>query len=217
MKKLFVWDLHGTLEQGNHLAVVSISNEVLRCFGHAERFTDEDGMALYGKKWYEYFTWLLGEDAYEQAMRLQEACFELSEINPEMQCDGIEPTPHAIEVLSAIDGKHHQILISNTRPATLETFLKVLSLDEFFPSGRAFAVDQHSRDARRTKAQVLAEFLGDAHDYDDIVIVGDSPSDMRLKEVSGGSCYLFAHPEFEFRECESDYRIRDLRRLLPAV
>ncbi|MET8003722.1 HAD family hydrolase [Nonomuraea glycinis] len=217
MKKLFVWDLHGTLEQGNHLAVIDISNEVLRRFGHTERFTREDGIKLYGRKWYEYFTWLLGDDAYEQAMLLQEACFELSEVNPAMQCDGIAPTPHAVEVLHAIGGKHHQILISNTRPANLAIFLEALQLGEFFPDGRAFAVDQHSRDTRRTKAEVLAEFLGDAHDYDEIVIVGDSPGDMRLKEVGGGRSYLFAHPEFEFRECESDFRIRDLRKLLRVV
>jgi phosphoglycolate phosphatase-like HAD superfamily hydrolase len=217
MRKLFVWDLHGTLEWGNHRAVIDISNAVLERFSHTERFTYEDGVVLYGKKWYEYFTWLLGEDRYERAMELQEACFELSETNPNMQCNGISPTPYAIEVLTAINSKHDQILISNTRPATLATFVKALNLGEFFPEGTTFAVDQHSRDAKRTKANVLAEFLGDDHDYDEIVIVGDSPSDMQLKEVSGGSSYLFTHPEFDFRDCESDHQIRDLRGLLSVV
>ena len=216
MRKLFVWDLHGTLEWGNHRAVIDISNEVLGSFGYTERFTHENGITLYGKKWYEYFTWLL-DDGYERAMQLQEACFELSESNPNMQCHGIAPTPHAFQVLAAINNKYDQILISNTRPATLATFVKVLGLDEFFPEGMAFAVDQHSRDAQRTKANVLAEFLDDGHDYDEIVIVGDSPSDMRLKEVCGGSSYLFTHPGFEFRECEPDHRIRDLRELLVAL
>jgi len=218
MKKLFVWDMHGTLEQGNHLAVIDISNEVLARFGYTERFTYDDGITLYGKKWYEYFTWLLGgEDSYETAMELQEVCFEVSESNPNMQCNGIEPTPHAVEVLAAINGKHDQILISNTRPATLATFIKVLNLESFFPDGKAFAVDQHSRDAQRTKAHVLADFLAASHEYDEIVIVGDSPSDMRLKDVGGGQSYLFTHPEFEFRECDSDHRIRDLRTLLSVV
>lgn len=217
MGKLFVWDLHGTLERGNHRAVIDISNEVLGRFGHTERFDYADSIALYGKKWYEYFTWLLGEDEYAQAIELQEACFELSESNPNMQCNGIEPTPHAAETLAAIGRRHDQILISNTRPATLAIFLKVLSLEEFFPEGTAFAVDQHSREAERTKAHVLAEYLGRRDRYDHIVIIGDSPSDMRLAEVGGGSRYLFTHPGFRFRECEADHRIRDLRRLLPAV
>ncbi len=216
-KKLFVWDLHGTLEWGNHNAVIDISNEVLRRFEHAERFSYDDGVALYGKKWYEYFTWLLGEDSYDHAMELQEACFVLSESNPNMQCNGIEPTPHAMEVLAAIGDKHDQILISNTRPATLITFVKALNLGDFFPEGTAFAVDQHSRDTKRTKDDVLAEFLADSHDYDEIVVIGDSPSDMRLTGVSGGRSYLFSHPGFEFRECESDHRIRDLRKLLSVV
>ncbi|MFA1541358.1 HAD family hydrolase [Actinomadura monticuli] len=217
MGKLFVWDLHGTLERGNHRAVIDISNEVLRRFGHHRRFTHADSIDLYGKKWYEYFTWLLGDDAYAHAMELQEACFEMSESNPNMQCEGIEPTPHAPEVLAAVGGRHEQILISNTRPATLAIFLKVLRLEEFFPEGTAFAVDQHSRDAERTKAHVLRDHLAGGPRYDEIVIIGDSPSDMRLAEVGGGSRYLFTHPEFRFRDCEADHRIRDLRELLTAV
>ncbi|MFA1545012.1 HAD family hydrolase [Actinomadura chokoriensis] len=217
MGKLFVWDLHGTLERGNHRAVINISNQILERFGHSERFSHADGITLYGKKWYEYFTWLLGDDAYARAMELQEACFELSESNPNTQCNGIEPTPHAPEVLSAVRRRHDQILISNTRPATLAIFLKVLRLEEFFPGGTAFAVDQHVRDAERTKAHVLAEYLAGRGRYEEIVIIGDSPGDMRLAEVGGGSRYLFTHPGFRFRDCEADHRIRDLRKLLPAL
>ncbi|MFD0683270.1 HAD family hydrolase [Actinomadura fibrosa] len=217
MKKLFVWDLHGTLEQGNHRAVIDISNHVLAAYGHAERFSHADSITLYGKKWFEYFTWLLGEDEYVRAMELQEACFELSESNPNMQCDGIEPTPHAAEVLAAIQARHDQILLSNTRPATLSIFLKVLRLERFFPEGTAFAVDQHTRDARRTKADVLTEYLRGARDYDEIVVVGDSPSDMGLTAISGGTGYLFTHPGFVFRECEATHRIRDLRAVLSAL
>jgi phosphoglycolate phosphatase-like HAD superfamily hydrolase len=215
--KLFVWDLHGTLEYGNHHAVIDISNAVLTCHGYREQFSYEDGQKLYGLKWYEYFTWLLGEGAYQQAMELQDACFKLSETECEMQRRWMQPTPHVLDVLAAIGRRHDQILISNTRTNTLELFLDVLGLKNFFPPGSAFAVDQHTRAAVRTKVDVLREFLGARREYEQLVIVGDSPSDMRLKEVSGGVACLFAHPEFQFRECPADRRIRDLRDLLELV
>lgn len=215
--KLFVWDLHGTLEHGNHRAVVDISNEVLAQRGYTQRFTYGDGSDLYGLKWFEYFTWLLGDKAYDQAMELQDACFELSESNPEMQYRWVEPTPHASEVLAEIAEKHDQILISNTRPATLDVFLKTLDLESFFPAEKAFAVDQHTRDARRTKADILAEYLDHHPPYDEVVVIGDSPSDVRLREVGGGRAYLFTHADFQFRACDPDHRIRDLRGVLAAV
>jgi phosphoglycolate phosphatase-like HAD superfamily hydrolase len=216
--KLFVWDLHGTLERGNDRAVVDISNQVLESNGFRERFTYEDGQALYGRKWYEYFVWLLGDHSYERALRLQEECFTLSESDPQLQYQHIEPTPYVAEVLSAISLRHDQILISNTRAATLDVFVKALELESYFPHDKAFAVDQHMADAVRTKADALHEYLAEQHvAYDQVVIIGDSPSDMELKRIAGGLTYLYAHPEFQFRECAADFRIRDLREVLTQV
>jgi phosphoglycolate phosphatase-like HAD superfamily hydrolase len=215
--KLFVWDLHGVLERGNDHAVIDISNEVLAEFGYDHRFQYDDGQRLYGQKWYEYFAFLLRDEPHERHMELQEACFALSEERPELQCRWMEPTPQVADVLKTIAAKHQQILISNTRQGTLDMFLKLLELADFFSPGRAFAVDQHVQHATTTKRDVLAEFLTTWSHFDELVIIGDSPSDMRLAEVAGGTTYLFAHPEFAFRECRSDFRIRDLRDVLERV
>jgi phosphoglycolate phosphatase-like HAD superfamily hydrolase len=216
--KLFVWDLHGTLEQGNDRAVVDISNRVLRSNGFRERFTYEDGQALYGRKWYEYFHWLLGERSYDRALQLQEECFELSECNPQLQYQHIQPTPHAAEVLSAISLKHDQIIISNTREATLDLFIKALELESHFPYDKAFAVDQHMADAIKSKADALRDYPAERPArYEELIFIGDSPSDMEIKLVPGGLSYLYAHPEFSFRQCVADYRIRDLREVLAQV
>lgn len=61
---------------------------------------------------------------------------------------------------------------------------------------------------------VLTDYLRGSDEYEQIVIIGDSPSDMRLKRVAGGVTYLYAHPDFAFRNCEADHRIRDLRKVL---
>jgi len=212
--KLFVWDLHGTLEKGNERAVIDISNSVLNRFGYSRRFSYADNPQLYGRKWYEYFEWLFEGNDHGRDLTLQEACFELSENNPEMQCRWIRPTPHAPDVLERIMSAHQQILISNTRTETLKVFVDALGYGEFFSSENAFAVDGHAECPASSKEDVLAEFLRDTGDYEKIVIIGDSPSDMKLKKVAGGVTYLFAHPDVEFRQCDADHRIRDLRLVL---
>jgi phosphoglycolate phosphatase-like HAD superfamily hydrolase len=218
MRKLFVWDLHGTLETGNDRASIDTSNAALEQFGYSERFTYADGAKLYGLKWYEYFEWLLGNESHERHLELQDASFELSEKRPDLLYHWMQPTEHSHEVLTQIGRRHQQILISNTRNATLAIFLKLLGIEGFFAGGRAIAVDAHARAAKRDKTDVLREYLAASDEqFEELVVIGDSPSDMRLGEVFGGLRYLFTHPGFEFRPCAADYRIRDLRKVLVEV
>jgi phosphoglycolate phosphatase-like HAD superfamily hydrolase len=216
--KLFVWDLHGTLEKGNERAVIDISNHVLERFGHAERFSYADNSQLYGRKWYEYFAWLFATPDHNRDLTLQDACFSLSESSPEMQCRWVRPTPHALAVLRDIKSRHCQVLISNTRAETLKVFIDALGYGDFFSSGNAFAVDGHTERPVNSKADVLADYLRDADNkFEEIIIIGDSPSDMKLTKVAGGVTYLFAHPDVEFRQCDAHHRIRDLREVLEQL
>lgn len=215
--KLFVWDLHGTLEKGNECAVIDISNQILDHFGYRERFSYADNPQLYGRKWYEYFAWLFKDSDHDRDLKLQDACFRLSESSPELQYRWVRPTEHATDVLSRIRSQHHQILISNTRVSTLKVFIETLRYEDFFSSGNAFAVDGHSERPALSKEDVLTDYLHDAVAFEQVVIIGDSPSDMRLKNVAGGITCLYTHPEFAFRDCESDRRIRDLRQVLELV
>ncbi len=213
--KLFVWDLHGTLEKGNDRAVVDVSNRVLQQNGFVERFTYQDGAKLYGRKWYEYFEWILPNESYDVWAKLQDDCFRASESEIELQCKWLKPADHALEVLASIADHHdwHQILISNTRAANLKIFVDALGLGEFFPDGSRFAVDGHTLDGRATKRNVLEDYL-EGKDYQQLIFIGDSPSDVRLTEVAGGTSYLYANGDFPFRECDADYKVRDLREIL---
>ena len=44
--KLFVWGLHGTLEQGNEDAAIEVSNLALEQHGYKQRFKPEDSRTL---------------------------------------------------------------------------------------------------------------------------------------------------------------------------
>ncbi len=188
--KLFVWDFHGVLEQGNDKAVIYISNAVLRAAGHAARFTMSDSKRLYGLKWHEYFTTLLPEISAKESMALQAACFNYAENNIDVIRKHIRPSPHAKRMLASIvKAGHDQIVISNTRPSDLIWFLDAVGMREYFPEGKALGVNSHEHFSDKISA--LTHYLH-SKSYTHIVIVSDSLSDMSLKDVAGGITYLYS-------------------------
>ncbi len=214
---LFVWDFHGTLEQGNELAVLEITNHVLALQGHTQRLSETDCQRLYGALWYEYFEHVLPQEPYERHVQLQEAAFRHSHDHPEILRRHTKPNRHAHFVLDSIaENGHDQIVVSNTLPASLDLFLETVNMKKYFPDGRALAVNSHARQPARTKQDVLREFLA-GKEYQKIISIGDSPKDVELATVHGGVSYLYTHHGRPFRDCQAHHRIRDLRDVLQEV
>jgi len=217
MKKLFVWDLHGTLEQGNEEAVIELSNMALEQMGYKQRFLLESSRDLYGLKWYEYFERLLPDEPHERHIELQVASFALSDANPEIIARHMRPSAYAHDVLATIAASPHgQILISNTIPTAVPLFLGALGMNHFFDTGNAFSINAHAREAQRTKEDALAEYLANKQ-YDKLVVIGDSNTDLRLAKAHGATAYLYAHPGYAFRAEGGDFRINDLREVLNEI
>jgi phosphoglycolate phosphatase-like HAD superfamily hydrolase len=218
MAKLFVWDLHGTLERGNERAVIEISNVVLERAGFAERFSDADAFRLYGRKWHEYFAWLLPGEPEDRWFTLQDACFKFSAEDVEIQGRWMRPAPHAHAVLRAI-GKHHdQVVVSNTRPHNLLIFLERLGLTEFFPVGRRLGVDNHARRGPSSKTDALHEYMATQGTMcDQIIVIGDSTSDIDLARASHGVSYLYDPQGDSALAPMADVVVRDLRGVLRAI
>lgn len=214
--KLFVWDLHGTLEQGNDKAVIAISNQVLEQFGHKKRFSPRDAERLYGLKWYEYFEDLLPELTHDQHLALQIACFEASERSTDLIAKYMQPSPYALEVLQTIKSKHHQILISNTVPATIPRFVKALGMQDYFDHTNAFAANAHAKGAERTKLDILTEYLQNKA-YDRVIVIGDSAGDVAFGRAAEGTMYLYTHQGWKPRATGGDYEINDLRLVLQEM
>ena len=215
--KLFVWDLHGTLEKGNEDAVIELSNMALEQLGHAERLTTEDSQRLYGLKWYEYFAQLLPDESHERHVELQALSFELSDKNVDLIARYMRPSTHAHEVLERLQESHHkQILISNTIPTTVPLFVGALNMERFFTVENAFSVNAHAKEALRCKEDALDEYLV-GKKFDEIIVIGDSATDLRLAEHAGATSYLYAHPGYKFRADGGDHRIHDLREVLKSL
>lgn len=214
--KLFVWDFHGVLEKDNDLAVLDISNQVLAQAGYKEQFSDEDNKKFYGLKWYEYFERLLPTLRHEEHLALQAACFTFAENHLEVLAKHIKPNDHAIDVLKAIyEAGHDQIILSNTRPNDLLWFVDAVSIKPYFSDEKIIGVNAHEKHGNKQEA--LKDYLQDKN-FDEIVHIGDSESDMKLKEVDGGITYFYNHPHIVPQEkVVADRVINDLLEVLREV
>ena len=208
--KLFIWDFHGVLEAGTENTVYEISNQVLTDFGYKEQFTLKENHDLFGRKWYEYFEYLLPHESHERHLTLQQASFEMSDSRPDLMAKHVRPNEQAHDVLGVIAKKHRQIIISNTKPSSLNLFLDAAQMTDYFGPENAFAVDLHSRDTSRTKRHVLDAYLL-GHPADSLITIGDSARDMELTKPPEGVRYLYARPDRQFKAAEAEYRIHDLR------
>lgn len=216
MAKLFVWDFHGVLEKDNEHAVMEISNKVLKNLGYKEQISKELNQKLYGQKWYEYFEYLLPGESHAVHIKIQQACIAYEQKHPEIVGNSIKPNDHAHQVLDAIRASiHDQILISNMSDVALDMFMNSIKITKYFKN-RAFSCNTHSGKKTYTKHERLKSYL-DSKNFEELVIIGDTPNDISLQNVAGGITYLYAHSHLSFPECKPRYRISDLREVLREV
>ncbi len=219
MKKLFVWDFHGTLEKGNENASREITNKTLAKFGYARRLSKKEAIKLYGKKWYEYYEYLLPDEPHEIHLKLQESSFEWPDAEA-IVAKHMKPNNHSSEVVRSIRDKGHaQVLLSNTTEHALPIFIRLAGLSEYFNKGNAFAIAAHSRDAVTTKIQVLEKFINDNNLEHHLVVIGDSLKDMELAERENAKGYFYRHAgsEINMKWPVNIKPINDLRKVLNEV
>lgn len=216
--KLFVWDFHGVLEKGNDDGVLEITNLALVRHGHDRQMSRKEAELLSGRRWHEYFVFMLPGLSQEEYIKLQTTCFEITQNQPEMVAKHIKLNDHADHVLKTIQNTNHcQILISNSVPQSLDLFVKMVGIEQYFPPARRFGADSHQQ-TKITKKHCLEEFLQGKDHFEQIISIGDSPGDMALVEDNPkGLGYLYTHPTKTHRDAKCHYKIHDLRQVLEAL
>jgi phosphoglycolate phosphatase-like HAD superfamily hydrolase len=212
---LYVFDFHGVLEKGTEKAVMEVSNMALKSKNYSCTISHEDAIKYYGLKWDEIFQKALNISK-EKAAELYEECKRIDDSNPQIITKCTKQNDNASGVLDEIlRQKNDYILISNTRPKALKEFIKSANLEKYFNENNSFGVNKHEKGQELSKEAVLKEFLAQKS-YEKIIIIGDSPKDIELKNVSPGNSttFLYTHPGMDFKDCEADYKIRDLMEIL---
>jgi phosphoglycolate phosphatase-like HAD superfamily hydrolase len=214
--KLFVWDFHGVLEKDNEKAVKEISNIILRRAGFSEQLTDQQNEEYLGLKWYEYFEHLLPNISKEKCLELQADCLIYHEADPSILAKNIKPNDYAAEVLETIGSLgHQQIIISNTRQNDLIWFLETVGMKKFFQEENIIGVNAHQ--THSTKIDALKDFIGDKN-FDEIIVIGDSESDLELGRAVNAVTYFYRHPNRKHHETHNaDFVINDLRDIFHSI
>ncbi len=215
--KLFVWDFHGVLEKGNRNSVLEITNLALERNGFPPKLTVEENNQWYGKKWFQYFEYLLPNESHDTHMKMQLTCFEIEKEKPEILNHYIKTNDYAIDVLEKISNKYLQILISNCHQEALFNFILMTKINKFFNSKNTFSTNSHIFPEQVSKKEIFLDYVKKFPKFDQFVTIGDSPGDMEIIEKNMGSRYLYSHPGQEFRNCDSDYKIHDLREVLKEI
>jgi phosphoglycolate phosphatase-like HAD superfamily hydrolase len=215
--KLFIWDFHGVLEKGNENSVWEISNLALKKLGFTREMSIEENNQLYGKKWFQYFEYLLPSESHETHLKLQATCLEIEEEKPELVSKHIKTNDYVFEILETISQKHHQILISNSHSEALNNFISLTKLNRYFTENNTFSTNSHLHPEKITKKDILINYLKDNPIFDEFVTIGDSPVDMEIVGKNQGKHYLYSHPHLNFRDCDADFKIHDLREVLKEI
>ncbi|MFA5303181.1 MAG: HAD family hydrolase [Candidatus Nanoarchaeia archaeon] len=212
MNTLFVFDFHGVLEKGTEKAVTMVSNIALERLGYDFKISHEEIMKHYGHKWHDIFLQTVPKISYDEAYSLYKECLIVDELFPNLILENTKQNDNAKKAIETIiKNKDEYILISNTNPNALKTFVKAAELENYFNENNSFAVNQHDNGVSLTKENVLRNYLN-GKSYEKIIIIGDSPGDIELKKVSphNSVTFLYTHPGINFRDCEADHKIRDL-------
>ena len=106
-----------------------------------------------------------------------------------------------------------KILVFKLRKKDLILF----KIGDFFNSRNTLSTNSHLVPEQLTKKKVLQDYLQKSIKYDGIITIGDSSQDMEVIAKGEGLRYLYSHPGYDFRECESDYKIHDLRDVLKEI
>lgn len=215
--KLFVWDFHGVLEKNNDLALLEITNIILEKNNYKERIDRRLGKKLYGKRWYQYFEYLLPKESYATHIDLTHQCFIYNDSHPEISEKYMKESKYAKMVLNRIAKKHDQILVSNTNTDTLLLYLKTVGLDKIFPENKIFGTDSHRSKSTKTKTEYLEEYVKKFGKFEDIIVIGDALEEMKMAAALRAKFYLYAHKGKNFRDCPCNNKIRDLRAIIKLI
>ncbi len=204
---VILWDIDGTLMRIKRPNSTSPHKNVLRKQGHT---FDSSVTGLSGRTDYEVFQELtkgeLDRNMLSKAFNeLEEESLRLDEISTFDLCPGVQGV---LKTLTSI-GWAHGILTGNT-PGRLAAKLEMARIEDSFSQNLLFGCE--FGDSRELIAHRAREFLS-KHNFSNVVVLGDTPSDITAARLSDFSVISVATGNFSVSELSSykpDLLLRNL-------
>lgn len=215
MPRLYAFDLHETLIDGNIWPLLETTNGSLAYHGKEKRY-DIDGIKkMRGKPWSDFFRALYPGLTQEEADSMVVYARELALKNDmEIVRKYIRPMDNSLKLLNEIRGRGDEIaIISNTINRNLKIYLEIVGMYNLvdYVLGITEEEEEKGFDTVASKGGRLRGLL-EGKQYEKIVMVGDTKDDVRAgNSVDATSIYF--NPSGETME-EADYSISDLLHVL---
>ncbi len=213
MSVLYVWDFHGTLEEGTIKQAEYVTNKIRR-ENNLSILNKEDLYFLFGEHWLLWFKYK-EEISNEYAEKMYNSAQKLA-LNTIKTF--INPKAYAGEVLKNIKKNNGvNIVVSNTKLEKLYEYTEHTGLTEYFDYFIGNNdINIHEERVEDYKYKKVKNYL-DNHVFEKIVCIGDQETDIllgkKLNKIIPTITYrIYDHEKPE--TTEADYIINDLRKIL---
>ena len=210
--KLFAWDFHGTLEQGNINATHEVCKIVLKEFDKRKHVTFKEIDSIYGKPFATIFKCLSPASTDSEIADMVERAVD---IGKQIAMNHTTQTPYASSVLREINKKGDKnVIISAMRQSVIPLYLEWTNLTGLFADVSALTPDEQRRgcDITEKKSKDL-QFFREKYNPEHVIMIGDRELDIKAGKKAGATTFLFS-PRNRNIETKADFVITDLREVL---
>ena len=217
--KVFVWDFHGTLEEGVEIGFFEILKKLAKKFKADRKITLFEVREKYGITVAEYLRFFFPKANILQIKKMMEEVAEIQ--NQNHLKEYVRPAPGAIEVLSKIKkAGYENIVVSNSHPKHIEFLIDIVGMKNLI--SRVFAVDRHyshrKQNPTKEKVKIFKMIIKQKNlKARQLITIGDKATDVNAGILAGGTTYQYLHKGFPIDGTEADYKIHDLREILGEI
>lgn len=218
-QKLFVWDFHGTLEEGVEVGFFEILKQLEKEYITDVQITLSEVRKKYGVSVADYLRYFFPKANLTQIKAMMKNIARIQ--NQKHLKKYVKPAPHAIEVLRKIKkAGFENIVLSNSHPRHIKPLISLVGMKSLI--GEIYAVDRHYshkvQNPTAEKTKILKKIIKERKlKKGQLITIGDKAADVNSGIAARAVTYQYLRPNFPVDKTKADFKIHDLREILREI
>ena len=219
MKNLFVWDFHGTLEEGVEVGFCDLLKQLSKIYPTDVAINLKGVRQLYGTSIADYLRHYFPKYKLADIKNMMDKIAHKQSQNHLKKY--VVAAPHAAFVLAKIKkAGHKNIIVTNSHLGHINPLIDIVGICKLIDE--VFAIDRHYTyekiDPVKEKAKILQQLSKDYQIPNSrIIAIGDSHTDINAGLAAGVITYQFINRHFPPVKTNAKYKIMDLREILKEI
>ena len=217
--KVFVWDFHGTLEEGVEIGFFEILKKLAKGNKAGRKITLSAVREKYGITVADYLRYFFPEANTSQIKKMMGEVAKIQNQNHLKKY--VRPAPGAIEVLSKIkEAGYENVVVSNSHPKHIEFLIDIVGMKNLID--HVFAVDRHyspkKQDPVKEKVKIFEAIIKRRKlKSRQLIAIGDKATDVNAGILAGATTYHYLPKKFPIDKTNADFKIHNLREILREI